>query len=110
MTDKISRVALSVFDETENRPDENQDTSHVQNHHDRLPRRPFPVLDGGHQRLPGGITMDTPVYDSGDDDEDTEKYELDTETTNGDVFARVHCADGAAGHDTTACSYVREGN
>ena len=54
--------------------------------------------------------MDTPVYDSGDDDEDTEKYELDTETTNGDVFARVHCADGAAGHDTTACSYVREGN
>ena len=81
MGHKIPIKPILILDQTENRPNQNQRTDSIQRQKHSNPVALFPPLSRSHmalgRRFGSGGSGDTAVENRSDDNEETEKEELD---------------------------------
>lgn len=81
-------VALRVFRDTEDGSDHDEDRSGVENVKEAGPGD----VDGGGAR--SRVAVNAHVEDAGDDDKEAEEEDLDNQTADDDVVARLYCGLG----------------
>lgn len=105
VANQVSIVSLCVLNQPENRTNKNKRTGNIQPPQDGFPRAMCSRLTSLLAQLSyfgSWLLANTEVEYRGGYNEEGEEEKLNTETGNRDVFARVHRADGTAGHDTAA--------
>lgn len=96
--EQVSILTGSVFDQTEDATDEDQGGCDVDVDQVLLPWHRW-VL----HHLLRGFAGDAHVEDEGNDDEEGEEDDLDHETDDEDLLARVGCADAVGGEESGTC-------
>lgn len=93
---------LSIFDQTENTSNPNENAPGVQRVQTSRPEgMDLHALARGH-------TYEASVEDASRDDEAGEEENLDHETANDDILAQSHRVEAARCHDTAACALHEE--
>lgn len=102
MRDQIPIVALSILDQTEDRPDEDERATAVESVKMFLPGV------GADHAAAGGYPVHADVESNADNDEKAEEEDLNDETTDGDVFTVLECLECARSHDASSCRLQTE--
>lgn len=97
MRDEVSVIALRIFDQPEDRADENKHASSVKCVQLALPR------DGLRKGSGRGHSTHSQVKDDTCDDETAEEQQLHYKTADDDLLTGVYSADCTASHDATTC-------
>lgn len=97
MRDQVPVVALSVLDQTEDGPDQDEGTTTIKSIKMFLPRIVAAHAAAGRNAIHANVEGDA------DNDEKAKEEDLDDKTTDGYVFAGFERLKCARSHDTTTC-------